>query len=283
MNQPELEQDTTLRSGIVFVSAPNLPQAWEEAIVSLYNNGIRIKTQYDKPEDPPSIDATAMIEILNPFAEPRIHRCFPDSITGLEAYRQEVVDGIHDHWVCPEEGKWEYTYHERLRNYTVPGLDKPIDQIQYVIDALKECAYTRRAQAVTWKAWEDNGIHDPSCLQRMWFRVIDGKLQLNVHMRSNDAFKASFMNIFGFTDLQRIVAEAIDVPVGKYIHIADSFHLYGSYTADIDGFFRTLQARTFEERTYRTDDPLMIELFDEAKVQIAESIRVEKETGRKGI
>jgi thymidylate synthase len=175
------------------------------------------------------------------------------------------------------------TYHERLRKYTVPGIPEPIDQIQYVIDTLKECKYSRRAQAVTWKAWEDNGIHDPSCLQRMFFRVINDKLQLNVHMRSNDAFKANFMNMFGFTDLQRIVAEAIGVPVGKYIHIVDSFHLYSSYFTEIEGFFKTLNARTFEERTYRTDDPMIIELFDEAKIQIAESLQREKETGRKGL
>ena len=28
--------------------------------------------------------------------------------------RQEVVNGIHDHWIDPAAGKWTYTYHERL-------------------------------------------------------------------------------------------------------------------------------------------------------------------------
>lgn len=52
------------------------------------------------------------------MSEPRIHRAFPGGIVELEAYRQEVVEGIHDHWVNPAEGKWEYTYHERLTAYS---------------------------------------------------------------------------------------------------------------------------------------------------------------------
>ena len=77
---------------------------------------------------------------------------------------------------------------------------------------LKETPHTRRAQAVTWQAWNDLGIDDPACLQRMWFRIEEpeggGRPQLNlaIHIRSNDAFKAAFMNMFAFTELQREMA-----------------------------------------------------------------------------
>lgn len=272
---------------IVCVTAKTLPEAWEEAVVRTWYEGAAVHTQYDKPNDPPSRDAAAVIAVAEPFAEPRIHRAFPCGIVELEAYRQEVVDGIHDHWVDPSEGKWEYTYHERLTKYSVPGLTEPVDQLNYVVDALAKAPHTRRAQAITWKPWEDAGIHDPACLQRLWFRVIDDKLVMNAHMRSNDAFKAAFMNMYAFTDLQRVIAEKLSerlgrhIEVGQYTHIADSFHIYGSYFPEFEGFLETLKMRSFEERTFRTEQ--VIEIIDEAKQIIASSLEAEKQTGRRGL
>ena len=153
---------------IVQVTAKTLPEAWERAVVRTWEIGANIPTQYDKPADPMSRDSLAVITVTDPMTEPRIHRAFPGGIVELECYRQEVVDGIHDHWVDPAAGKWEYTYHERLAAYSVPGLEKPINQMDYVIQALAEAPHTRRAQAITWKPWEDAGISDPACLQRLW-------------------------------------------------------------------------------------------------------------------
>lgn len=272
---------------VIHVTAETLPEAWENAVVQTWRTGAEIKTQYDKPNDPPSRDATAVITITEPFNEPRIHRCFPGGIVELEAYRQEMVDGIHDHWVNPAEGKWEYTYHERLVSYTVPGLDKPINQLEYIINALSEIPYTRRAQAIMWKPWEDAGIHDPACLQRLWFRIYDDELVLVAHMRSNDAFKASFMNMYAFTDLQRVVAERVSEKIGRsirpgqYTHIADSFHIYGAYFQEFEAFLQTLERRSFKDRTFRTED--VQEIIDEAREQIAKSTEQEKITGRKGL
>jgi len=271
------------QKGIVYVHEENLPSAWEQSICQLKQNGIEIPTQYDKDGDPPSLDATALIVIENPFSEPRIHRCFPDSIAGLESYRQEVVDGIHDHWICPEEGKWEYTYSERLKKYKVPGINKDINQIDYIINTLEKCPYSRRAIAITWKPWEDEGINDPACLQSIQCRIINGKLQMNAHMRSNDAYKAAFMNMFAFTDLQKNIAEKLNVEVGKYCHYVTSYHIYGSYNKEIDGFLKYINSRPFEKRTWRTDDPDIIEQFDEAKIRILESLKQEQESGRKGL
>jgi thymidylate synthase len=272
---------------VVTVTARTLPEAWEQAVVETWRSGTAIPTQYDRPGDPPSRDCTAVIVVREPLAEPRIHRAFPGGIVELECYRQEVVDGIHDHWVDPAAGKWEYTYHERLAAYSVPGLAKPVDQIAYIIDALTDAPHTRRAQAITWKPWEDAGIQDPACLQRIWCRIFGDELVMNIHMRSNDAFKAAFMNMYAFTDLQRLIAERVSerlgrpVRVGQYTHIADSFHIYGSYFDEFEGFLRSLETRSFEERTFRTED--VEDIIAEAREQIARSLAAEVETGRKGL
>ena len=272
---------------IVHVTAKTLPEGWEQAVLQTWEHGANIPTQYDKPTDPSSRDTIAVIAITDPMSEPRIHRAFPGGIAELEAYRQEVVDGIHDHWVDPAAGKWEYTYHERLAVYSVPGIPEPINQLDYAVNALVDAPHTRRAQAITWKPWEDAGIIDPACLQRMWFRVFGDELVMNIHMRSNDAFKAAFMNMYAFTDLQRAIAERLskrlgrEIRVGQYTHIADSFHIYGAYFEEFEGFLKTLQARTFEQRTYRTED--VQEIIDEAREQIARSLEAEAISGRKGL
>jgi len=236
-----------------------LPVAWEKAVVACWDHGESFPTQYDKPNDPNSRDVTAMIHVRNPFLEPRIHRAFPGGLEDLEKYRAEVLYGVHDHWINPSAGMWEYTYHERLFDYRVPSVDqagKPtvqhINQIDRCIRLLKECGFTRRAQAVTWQAWNDLGISDPACLQRLWFRVQNRKLNMVIHMRSNDAFKAAFMNMYAFTELQHCIAQQLDLQPGEYCHIADSFHVYGSYFAEFQGFLDNVRTRDWDAKVYTT-------------------------------
>jgi len=265
---------------VVHIVAENLPEGWEKAVVECWNRGATIATQYDKPGDPPSRDVSLFLAVADPFAEPRIHRAMPGGFYDLEIYRQEVVDGVHDHWIAPEEGKWQYSYHERIATYTVPGVEKPINQLDYVVDALSAAPHTRRAQCVLWKPWTDPQCEHAACLQRLWFRIFDDRLLLAAHMRSNDAFKACFMNMYAFTDLQRTVAERLserlgrEIRVGQYNHVVDSFHIYGSYFSDFEGFLKTVESRSFDQRTYRTDDIQI--LIDEAREKIAGMLAKER-------
>ena len=238
-----------------------LPFAWEKAVLACWECGESFPTEYDKPGDPNSRDVTALIHVTRPFDEPRIHRALPGGLEDLEKYRAEVLYGVHDHWIDPSAGKWEYTYHERLFEYRLPD-GSVFDQIQGAIDKLKAVPHTRRAQAVTWQVWNDMNIADPACLQRMWFRIADGKLHMNVHMRSNDAFKAAFMNMFAFTELQAMVAREVGVLPGEYMHIADSFHIYGSYFSEFEGFLKTVRTRDLPDRVFTSDSAR--EIFVEA-------------------
>jgi thymidylate synthase len=272
---------------VVHIVAENLAEGWERAVLAAWEQGTRVRTQYDEEGEPESRDVALFLVVRNAFAEPRLHRAFPGGIVELEVYRREVVDGIHDHWIRPEEGMWEYTYHERLAAYRAPGLEQPVNQLDYIVAALAKAPHTRRAQAITWQPWQDAGIHDPACLQRIWCRIFGDELVMNIHMRSNDAFKAAFMNMYAFTDLQRAIAERVSerlgrpIRPGQYAHIADSFHIYGEDFADFERFLDTLKKRTFEERTWKTSD--VAEIIAEAEEQIARSVEQERLTGRKGL
>ncbi|UCF00420.1 MAG: hypothetical protein JSV82_04980 [Planctomycetota bacterium] len=264
---------STANIPVIAITADCLPEAWEKAVLAVWDKGLDVRTQYDKSVDPPSKDATVIVTINNPLGEPRIHKNFPGGPAELEAYRQEVVDGIHDHWIDPAAGKWTYTYHERLRAYCPvenirdaysPKPFSKVDQIQYIIDTLAQSGHSRRAQAITWMPTADPGTDDPPCLQRIWCRLVAndaGKLSLNMntHWRSRDLYKAWFMNVYAITDLQRIIAENISektskpVTVGRYVDISDSLHIYGSYFDEVAREVEKMRQSPFTERAWQSN------------------------------
>jgi len=61
----------------ITVTCDTLPEAWEQAVLRCWEEGDRIRTEYDKPTDPESRDCTVMIVARRPFQEPRIHKAFP--------------------------------------------------------------------------------------------------------------------------------------------------------------------------------------------------------------
>lgn len=274
---------------VLSVCAGCLPEAWEKAVLAVWDHGIEIKTEYDKPADPPSKDATVSVTVADPFAEPRIHRNFPGGPEELETYRQEVCDGIHDHWIDPAAGKWTYTYHERLFSYS-PTQDlrnlesakpfPPVNQIEYVIQKCSEAFFTRRAQAITWMPTADPLTDDPPCLQRLWFRILvdaEGKpvLNMNSHWRSRDLYKAWFMNVYALTHLQKIVADKVaeqigqPVTIGRYVDISDSLHIYGSYFSEVEPEIVKMRDGDFMSRSWATDHPAFQMLTEEAVEKLA--------------
>ena len=261
----------------IFVKRPNLPAAWETAVDQCYRHGVEISTQYDRPGDPPSRDCTMLIRVVNPFNEPRYHRGLCMGLCDLEKYVQEVIYGVHDHWMddVTNPNRWSYTYHQRLFRY--PDEIKPsrlvtsrsfINQFAQVAEQLKQCPYTQRAQMVTWQVATDPGHNDPPCLQSAWFRVLDNKLHMNVRFRSNDLFKAAFPNMIALSELQKLMAEEVGVEVGEYLHLSDSMHIYGKDNKEVESFFSLIQKRTFERRTWTAKEAAA--LFAEGCVQLEE-------------
>jgi len=264
---------------VLMVEGKSLAEAWEQSMVVLHRDGCDVKTEYDKPNDPPSKDCTMIVVVREPFSEPMIHKDLPAGLEDLQEYVMEVLQGIKDHCVRDSaedatDKRWEYTYHQRLFAYTVPGTDEVYDQIEAMAERLAKSPHSRRAQAITWKVWEDPYCYDPACLQSYWCRLLPGPdesltLNANVRFRSNDAYKAAFMNMFALVQLQKDLASRIaersgrEVRLGRYVHQADSYHLYGSDFKEFQGrFLKALEQRTFEERTFRYAD--VKDLMDEA-------------------
>lgn len=275
-------------SGIPVLTAEGdgIARAWENSLIALYQRGCQMRTQYDRPGDRPSRDATMLITVHDPLSEPMIHRDMPGGLEDLQEYVMEVCEGIKDHWVRdlndPQDTRWEYTYHQRLFRYEVPSLAESFDQIEALCRQLAQTGYSRRAQAITWKVWEDAQCYDPACLQSIWCRITEdggiGRLNMNVRFRSNDAYKAALMNMFALVQLQQRMAQRISqlsgraLALGRYCHLADSYHIYGSNLAEFEArFLAALETRDFAGRTLRYAD--VRDLMEEARPAILAKVR----------
>lgn len=281
---------------VISVEERTLAKAYEKALVRLYNEGTRFKTQYDKPDDPESIDCTMNITIQEPETDPVIHQAFPGGIDELKEYVMELK-GYKDHWVKnmndPADTRWEYTYHGRLANYGAWKELKDddsgeshevgfhIDQIEAVINKLVKQPFTRQAQMITWMPNVDLDVFDPPCLQSVWYRILEDEdgvqwLNCNIRFRSNDAWGASFMNMFGFIQFSKeIIADEIEKRSGKPVKLgrlnwqADSYHIYGRDIAKAKSMlFDRIDTMDFEMRVYNFNDDFIKDMYNDAEKMV---------------
>ncbi len=283
---------------VLHVTETSLAAAYEKAILLLVAEGISFRTQYDKPGDPPSRDCTMNITVLDPLSEPMIHKAFPGGIEDLREYVMEL-QGTKDHWTKnindPDDTRWEYTYHGRLAEYGAwrelrDGVSRTtgpfrIDQIEAVITKLVEQPFTRQAQMITWMPNLDLDCYDPPCLQSLWYRIVEdddgtGWLNTNIRFRSNDAWGASFMNLFGFVMFNRdVIAAEVQNRSGRPIQLgrlnwqADSYHIYGKDIKDVTArLLNRIKSTDFEDRVYRLSDEMIREIYNEAEEEVRKKI-----------
>ena len=284
---------------VLHVAGQSLAEAYEKALCALYENGTRFRTQYDKPGDPESLDSTMNITVSDPLADPMIHKAFPGGIEDLREYVMEL-QGVKDHWVKnmndPADTRWEYTYHGRLANYgawkelrnyeSVEAGFFKINQVDAVIAKLVKQPFTRQAQMITWMPNMDLDCYDPPCLQSLWYRILEDKdgvwwLNCNIRFRSNDAWGANFMNMFGFVLFNRdVIAAEVARRAGKTVKLgrlnwqADSFHIYGKDIATAkQRLFDRIKTTPFTDRVYCFNDEMIREIYNEAEATVREKIR----------
>lgn len=205
------------------VKGNTLPEAYHEALAALCDQGEIIDCP-DWNTRCKEIAVTMVVE--EPLKEPRVSRVAFMTPGALNDYLGEMLDGTLD-WAIAA-GKEPYTYHDRMVNYG------GIDQLDFVAQELKRNATSRRAVVLVRSA-VDIGNEDPACLQHLQFFIHDGKLDMVVLFRSNDACKASFMNAFALIEIQKRMADKLGIPVGTYTHRANSFHAYESDWKMLEG------------------------------------------------
>lgn len=255
----------------ILVTGKTLPETYHKALVELYNNGELVPCP-DYNTTQKEVSMTMYIE--EPFKEPMISRLFIGGFYELEQYCEEILDGILDFEI--DKGKWAYTYHNRVVAYPI-RTDHKIDyanQLIFVIDELKRNPWSRRAVIDIRDNSQDMYSEDPACLQHIQYFIRDNKLDCKVLFRSNDACKATFMNAFALIQLQKRIADSLNIEVGTYTHRVNSFHCYKRDFNLLKGYIKRIYSN--EEFTYDYKNEWDI-LMLAARPQIEEAVRKLKE------
>lgn len=285
------------------VVGETIPQAYYRAIKVVWEQGLAIRTEYDRRDsrgeyiDPPSRDARVLIEVGDPFAQPRFP---PISFCEIGVYIAEIM-GLKDYRVIPVERlkealhggltaqEWPYTYHQRL--FAHPELDgSVVDQVALAVDRVARTPYTRRAVATTSVPNLDPFLkEDVPCLREIQLRCPEddaGNLVLNMNTlwRSRDLFKAWGDNVIALTFLQSVLAGRIGeaagrpVRVGSYADYSTSLHIYGQDSGAVGGdagkglqsFFSTFDEETFLARSMTSEMALDMLVLPQLRDLLAE-------------
>ena len=118
-------------------------------------------------------------------------------------------------------------YGHRIRNAVRPDLIH-FDQLDEVIKTLTQDPMSRQA---VLQIWDEHDLvrttKDKACNMSVVFRIREGKLCITVYNRSNDMIWGAYgANVVQFSMLQEYVAAKLNVPMGSYTQVSNSFHVY---------------------------------------------------------
>jgi thymidylate synthase len=210
----------------IVIEQPTLAKAYEATIKYILDNGY-----YQLTEDGEHTVETDQITIYvdTPFRPDRLSKLAPQKEASAKEYARQLLEGTN--------GGFDYDYHGQLyewATYHIHGIKKVHNQIAFIKEKLLEQPLSRRAICI---------IFDPSkhqytdesvpCAQLIQFIIRNGLLHMRIVFRSNDMLTASAHNMYGFTTLQKNVADALDVGTGSYTHTALTPHIYHVRDANI--------------------------------------------------
>jgi thymidylate synthase len=101
-----------------------------------------------------------------------------------------------------------------------------IDQIEYIINELKENPTSRRILVNSWNPPELDEMALPPCHMMFQFYVQNGKLSLQLYQRSADVFLGVPFNISSYALLTHIIAREVGLKVGEFVHTLGDAHIY---------------------------------------------------------
>ncbi len=101
-----------------------------------------------------------------------------------------------------------------------------IDQIQNVVDLIKQHPDSRRMLVTAWNPADIGEMALPPCHCLFQFYVADGRLSLQLYQRSADTFLGVPFNIASYALLLQMMAQVTGLKAGDFIHTTGDTHLY---------------------------------------------------------
>ena len=104
-----------------------------------------------------------------------------------------------------------------------------IDQIQEVVDTLKNNPDSRRIIVNAWNVADLPTMKLPPCHAFFQFYVADGRLSLQLYQRSADIFLGVPFNIASYALLLQMMAQVTGLKAGDFVHTLGDAHIYTNH------------------------------------------------------
>jgi thymidylate synthase len=141
---------------------------------------------------------------------------------------------LHDHGVriwdewADEQGELGPVYGAQWRSWpTADG--RRIDQIEQVVRSLREDPDSRRHLVSAWNPGEIERMALPPCHLLFQFYAAQGRLSIQVYMRSADVFLGVPFNIASYALLNCMVAQITGLEPGDLVMTFGDVHLYRNH------------------------------------------------------
>jgi len=134
---------------------------------------------------------------------------------------------IWDEW-ADADGNLGPVYGSQWRSWPTPD-GGHIDQIQKIVDTIKNNPDSRRIIVSAWNVAEVDNMALPPCHAFFQFYVADGKLSCQLYQRSADIFLGVPFNIASYALLTMMVAQVCGLEYGDFIHTLGDAHLYNNH------------------------------------------------------
>ena len=139
-------------------------------------------------------------------------------------YLQEHGVRIWNEW-ADENGELGPVYGHQWRSW--PDYQGgTIDQIQNVVNLIKNHPDSRRMIVSAWNVAEVNEMALPPCHTIFQFYVAGDRLSLQLYQRSADTFLGVPFNIASYALLLQMMAQVTGYKPGDFIHTTGDTHLY---------------------------------------------------------
>lgn len=108
-----------------------------------------------------------------------------------------------------------------------------IDQIQQVVDQIKNNPNSRRIIVNAWNVADIENMNLPPCHMFFQFYVADGRLSLQMYQRSADTFLGVPFNIASYALLLQMMAQATGLKAGDFVHTFGDTHIYSNHIEQV--------------------------------------------------
>lgn len=142
-------------------------------------------------------------------------------------YLQDHGVRIWNEW-ADENGDLGPVYGKQWRNWETPD-GRSIDQIQNVLDTLRNNPDSRRMIVNAWNVGELDQMALTPCHCMFQFYVADGKLSCQLYQRSADLFLGVPFNIASYALLTLMIAQDVGLEPGEFVHTFGDAHIYSNH------------------------------------------------------